>query len=114
MMNAAECIDTSLERPWEYRQWMEEAGIVNVKEYVYRFPINAWPKDPKLKDLGLWEMANMLEGIEGFSLVFFTEVLGWSRKELEVLLANVWKDVTNRKIHACWQLVAVVGQKPMQ
>jgi SAM-dependent methyltransferase len=114
IMKAANMIDTPLDKPWHYQQWMQEAGFVNVKELVYPLPINQWPKDRKLKDLGMWEMTNLLEGIEGFSMALFTKVLGWSRAELEVFLADVRKDVQNRKIHAYWRLVAVIGQKPPQ
>lgn len=114
IMNAAAMIGTSLDKPWHYRQWMEEAGFVNVKEHVVPLPINQWPKDRKLKELGMWEMTNLLEGIEGFSVALFTKVLGWSRAELEVFLAQVRKDVQNRRIHAYWRLVGVIGQKPLQ
>jgi SAM-dependent methyltransferase len=109
IMNAAAMIGTSLDKPWHYRQWMEEAGFVNVKEHVIPLPINQWPKDRKLKELGMWEMTNLLEGIEGFSVALFTKVLGWSRAELEVFLAQVRKDVQNRRIHAYWRLVGVIG-----
>jgi hypothetical protein len=62
----------------------------------------------------MWEMTNLLEGIEGFSVALFTKILGWSRAELEVFLAQVRKDVQNRRIHAYWRLVGVIGQKPVQ
>ena len=112
MMKASEMSGASLEKPWQYRKWMEEAGFVNVKEYVYTFPINPWPKDEKLKDLGMWEMTNILEGLEGFCMALFTKYLGWSREELEVFLAEVRKDVQDPRIHACLNVVAVIGQKP--
>jgi SAM-dependent methyltransferase len=112
IMKAAAMIGTPLDKPWHYRQWIEEAGFVNVKEYIVPLPLNQWPKDPKLKELGMWEMTNLLQGIEGFSVALFTKILRWSRPELEVLLAEVRREAQNRSIHAYWRLVGVVGQKP--
>lgn len=40
------------------------------------------------------------EGLEGFSLVLFTRILGWSPEEVQVLLSKVRKDLENRTIHA--------------
>ena len=111
-MKAAALIGTALDKPWRYRQWMEEAGFVNVKEYIVPLPLNQWPKDPTLKELGMWEMTNLLQGIEGFSVALFTKILRWSCDELEVLLAQVRRDAQNRSIHAYWRLVGVIGQKP--
>lgn len=110
---AAEMIGTPLDKPWSYRKWMEEAGFINVKQVIHFLPTNMWPKDEKLKELGTWQMVNVLEGLEGFSLALFTKTLGWSREELEILLAAVRKDVQNRKIHAYWKVVTVIGQKPL-
>lgn len=40
------------------------------------------------------------EGIEGFSLVLFTRILGWAPEEVQVLLSKVRKDFEDRNIHA--------------
>jgi hypothetical protein len=45
-------------------------------------------------------------------MTLFTEVLLWSREELEVFLVDVRKDIKNCKIHAYVSLVVVIGQKP--
>ena len=40
------------------------------------------------------------EGLEGFSLVLFTRILGWSPEEVQVMLSKVRKDLEDRSIHA--------------
>jgi hypothetical protein len=42
---------------------------------------------------------NYLEGVEGFTLAAFTRVLGWSVEEVQVLLAQIRKEWTNRSMH---------------
>lgn len=54
---------------------------------------------------GIWGMDNYLTGISAWTLAIFTQPvsengLGWSREEVEVLLAGVRNDVRNTDIHA--------------
>ena len=42
----------------------------------------------------------MTSGLQAMSLMLFTNVLGWSVEEVELLLNDVRKDFKNRKIHA--------------
>lgn len=43
-----------------YKQQMEAAGFVDVKEVVYKWPTNKWPKDSKMKELGMWQVGGDL------------------------------------------------------
>jgi hypothetical protein len=87
-----------------YKEQMEEAGFVNVVQQVYKWPSNGWPKDKKLKELGMWNYANIGESIGGISMALFTRALGWSAAELEVFLVEVRKEMKNTKIHAYWNM----------
>src|SRR4051794_2202280 len=48
-----------------YKEFMEAAGFVDVKEVRFVWPQNTWPADPKLKELGRWNLANSLDGLQG-------------------------------------------------
>ncbi len=87
-----------------YKQQMEDAGFENVREVIYKWPMNSWPKDPKFKTLGVWSLQNMLDGVHAFSVALFTRALGWSAEEVEVFLADVRKDITNKRVHSYWPL----------
>ena len=87
-----------------YKEWAVAAGFENVVELRYKWPQNPWPKDPALKELGKWNMINMLNGLEGFTLRVFMKILEMSRAETEVLMMEMRKDVQNRKIHAYWPM----------
>lgn len=93
-----------LNTPPKYKQWMEEIGLTNVNEVVYKWPTNTWPKEKKYKTLGAWQMLNVLEGVEGFTMALFTRVLGWSKDEVDVFLEGVKKDLQNKQIHAYWNV----------
>lgn len=58
---------------------------------------------------GIWTQENIINGIAGMSYAVFTRPkseggLGWSREEVEVLLAGVRNDMRNTSIHAYIQM----------
>ena len=75
---------------------------------LHRFSQDRFPPltaaDHSIRE-GIWGMDNYLTGIGAWTLAIFTRPksengLGWSREEVEVLLAGVRNDVMNTNIHA--------------
>ncbi|KAL9639698.1 MAG: hypothetical protein Q9204_000988 [Flavoplaca sp. TL-2023a] len=93
-------------------QHMRDAGFQNVQERKYKIPIGPWPKDKHLKTIGAWNLVQIEDGLEAFTLRLFTQILGWKSEEVQVLLANVRKDLRNPKIHAQFDFFVAFGQKP--
>ena len=86
----------------QYKKWMEEAGFVDVVDIVYKWPSNPWPKDPELKEIGRWNMENLLQGAQAMTMAPLTRGLGWEPAEVEVFLIDVRKEIMNCNIHAYW------------
>jgi hypothetical protein len=57
------------------RQMITEAGFVDVVEKRFKVPVGMWPSDPKMKELGQWNMLFCLEGLESWSLYLLSTVL---------------------------------------
>jgi len=104
--------------------------------------MGGWPKDPRLKHIGMRWLRNYMSGLSGFTLGLFHRVLGRTVEEIEVcvtrgahstgcltdssrheeLLAwlTIWqlslveirKDLFSSKIHAYNKVFIVTGQKP--
>lgn len=91
-------------RPWtnvqHYSRWMREAGFVDVEERKFYWPTNPWPKNRHLKKLALWFQQDILDVLEGVSMKLFTNFLGWSPEEVQVLCAGMRKDIKDPSIHA--------------
>jgi hypothetical protein len=49
-------------------QHLRDAGFVNIEEKVVKVPIGQWPKDRKLKMVGIYARASIGDGLEGLSL----------------------------------------------
>lgn len=97
----------------QLEQWMKDAGFVNVKAMKTILPIGTWPKDHRLKEIGLLNRIQLWEGLAGFSYRLFIDVLGWTREEIEVLMMEVRQDLKNRKIHPMFDMYTVWGQRPV-
>lgn len=87
-----------------YKSKLEAAGFINVKEFVYMWPMNWWPAREHYKDLGKWCYYNIAGGLSGISMRLFTKNLGWEQAEVEAFLAEVRKDMKDRNIHAWWPM----------
>jgi hypothetical protein len=87
------CPGASLEK------WVGDAGFADVVHQRFRFPLGPWPKDPKLKEIGMYNISQCLQGVEAFSLRLFCDQLGWSQEEVLVMCSKVRKELKNMKIH---------------
>ncbi|KAJ0302621.1 hypothetical protein COL516b_007160 [Colletotrichum fioriniae] len=82
---------------------LHNVGFVEIHHQIYKWPFNNWPDDPKLKEAGRWNCANLDMGLEAFSLGLLTRVKGWTRDAVEELCAEVKKEVKDTRLHAYWR-----------
>lgn len=64
-----------------------------------------------MKELGAYNQANFLDGMETYTLALCTRVLGWSSDEVKIFLTGVRDELTNRKLHLYVKTYFVYGQK---
>ncbi|KAK2794092.1 hypothetical protein FQN52_009174 [Onygenales sp. PD_12] len=64
------------------------------------------------KEIGAFMALQCTEGVEAFTTYPFTQVLGWSKEEVEVFCAQLRADVKRRDVHALCPMHYVIGQKP--
>lgn len=81
---------------------MREARFVNVEVKEFEMPIGPWPKDKRLAEAGTFGLIGFLDGLHGLSVKIFTNVLGWTPEQLDVLLAAVKIEVVQKSFHTCW------------
>lgn len=104
------------------------AGFVDVVEKRFKWPIGPWSSDPRLKEIGRWNLLNWEEGMEGWVIAPYTRVLGvseffffishflglfshehqanrrgvyvqWSAADVQEWLAEIRKALRDRKKH---------------
>lgn len=97
-----------------YRNHLEAVGFEDIEQQEFFWPVGTWPKDLRLKTLGLWCRDNILGILFAISIVPLTEHQKHSMSPvaIEVLLARVRADLGNPDIHAYLRIVVVHGRKP--
>jgi len=56
ILEAGEKIGRPMNSAASYKLQLQDAGFVNVVEIKYKWPQNQWPKDPKSKELGTFNL----------------------------------------------------------
>ena len=84
------------------KKQMHEAGFVEVEVKEFKIPIGQWPKDPKMRETGAFQLVAMLEGIGGLTMALWTRFLGWKKEDVEDELVKVKLEMQSKRVHAYW------------
>ncbi|KAL2861844.1 S-adenosyl-L-methionine-dependent methyltransferase [Aspergillus pseudodeflectus] len=90
-----------------------KAGFVDVVEKRFKCPLGPWASDPIMKKMGAFNRLQQEEGLEGYAMYLYTTYLGWTREEVEVLLARMRKALRDPSIHAYQEYSVVWARKPV-
>jgi hypothetical protein len=44
-------------------RWLVDSGFENITEKYYKTPIGPWERDPHLREIGRYNLLNLLEGM---------------------------------------------------
>ncbi|KAF2084306.1 S-adenosyl-L-methionine-dependent methyltransferase [Saccharata proteae CBS 121410] len=99
LAKAAAVAGLNMKAPAQFKDWLKEAGFVDIHIKRYKWPIGPWAKGSKEKTLGRWALQDCLDALQGGTLGLFTRVLGWSVEEVETLLSEVRKEMKGEKSH---------------
>ncbi|KAE9371993.1 S-adenosyl-L-methionine-dependent methyltransferase [Stipitochalara longipes BDJ] len=113
IMQATARIGKDWTRVKKYKEYLEEAGFVDVVEKKYEWPVGTWAKGKREKMLGLWYREDLLSGLQGFTMALLTRALGMTTVEVELLLTGVREDIKSNKIHIYIPVRVVYGRKPL-
>ncbi|EEU34221.1 uncharacterized protein NECHADRAFT_96602 [Fusarium vanettenii 77-13-4] len=91
---------------------MIAAGFEEVQEEIRKMPLGAWPKDPKLKEIGKYQAIQEAQAIESYTPQIFSSVLGWSQEEIQVFMAKVKNEIKDPSIHLYLPVHFLWGRKP--
>ena len=93
--------------------WMRDAGFEDIVSHKFKIPIGPWAKDKLQKEVGLFNLVQLLDGAEAISLRLLTSILKWKPEEVQVLCAKVKQELKSKSLHAVLDFYVVYGQKPL-
>ena len=56
------------------------------------------------KTVGAWNYLQITEGLEAFTYAIFSRQLGYSQKEIDVICANIRREMKDSKMHAMFHM----------
>ena len=86
------------------KQWVEDAGFVNIHHELLPIPIGPWPKDKALKEIGTFDIVQFLENMEGLSMRIFTTLANYTPEEVLALCAKLREELRNPRLQAMHDL----------
>ena len=89
MLNIFRMCGKRMDASADHSIWLQEAGFVDINEKILKWPINRWPRDRQMKEIGTWSLANTLDALEAMSIAPYTRILGWSQEAVQALLVEI-------------------------
>ncbi|KAL2215199.1 S-adenosyl-L-methionine-dependent methyltransferase [Thermoascus aurantiacus ATCC 26904] len=96
----------------EWKEKMEKAGFVDVREQEYKLPVGRWPKDRRLKEIGMYQHAQQIQAVDAYSFALLSRMLGWKKEEIQVLCAHVRNELRDPSVHLYAIVHFIYGRKP--
>lgn len=112
LVHATELVGKPLKYDRHTEAYLRNAGFVDIQETALQLPMNSWPADRHLREIGHWFNLGMLEGLEGFSLGPLCRVLKWPVEHVRDFLRDVRKDINSRSIHSYCTMHVWTARRP--
>lgn len=101
---AAKMAGRPMDLPGKMLRHLQDAGFVNLKEEIYKVPLGPWPKNPRQKEVAMYNLLNLLQAAEVFTMALFSRVLGWESKKIVEFLERVKREFKNKNIHSYYNM----------
>lgn len=99
LYEVAQKMGTPLDAMDSWVAQFQQAGFIDIQHSVFKVPMGPWPKDKRLKGIGLLELHSLKEGYGAYLLRGLTQVLGLSVEEANVIMAKGRSEFTNPSYH---------------
>lgn len=97
LWEAGDKLDRDIRKPYKYKEWLEDAGFVNVQRHIVAAPLNEWPKDHTQKEIGRSMLPNYLSLAEMFEK--FLVQAGHDPEEMVALRKSIQNAMRDPTLH---------------
>jgi hypothetical protein len=94
------------------KQWMENAGFVDIVEVHRKLPLGPWSSDPVYQNLGMYFEMYWRTGCQGWLMQSLVNNLGWTPSEVNSTVEEAFKMLDQRTAHVYFYAVIMYGRKP--
>ncbi|KAH6645161.1 S-adenosyl-L-methionine-dependent methyltransferase [Truncatella angustata] len=97
----------------KYKDYLTNAGFVDVTEKKLKLWGNHWPSDPVAKKIGKYTCMSCVEAVQAMSVKLLQDGLEWPVKDVEGLVRRAQEDMKNPNIRWYLPFYVVYGRKPL-
>ncbi|KAA8913405.1 S-adenosyl-L-methionine-dependent methyltransferase [Sphaerosporella brunnea] len=83
----------------ELEQRLQKAGFTEIKTYSYKQVWGPWPKDPRMKKIGLMNLLQSETAFHAYGMAVFTRVLGMSGDEADRICKEAYAATKKKDTH---------------
>jgi SAM-dependent methyltransferase len=112
LLKAAGELGIDLTASTRFPTMLNAAGFVDVHVETHAWPINSWPRDRALKEIGMYVCEDLHQGLEGFSLSMFSRGLKWEDEQIKQVLSDAARDIRNTSAHIYLPISICWARKP--
>lgn len=69
-------IGCTLDPAPSFKTWAKGVGFTYVEEKYFKLSVGSWPKDLQLKEISNYLSLDFSDGVNTFTAVIFTDILG--------------------------------------
>jgi hypothetical protein len=95
-----EAMGTSLHAPPLWKEQLQRAGFIDIRESVFKLPQGVWPRDRQLKEIGAFENYSLTNGLDAYLLRGYTAILGGDPGELRRIINGTKRELRSSKMHS--------------
>ncbi|RYP40580.1 hypothetical protein DL767_001580 [Monosporascus sp. MG133] len=93
-------------------KYARDAGFSEITHKKFTVPHGSWPKDKRLKEMGMYVGLYMSLSLDGFAVYPIGQILGWSLQEVQILVAKMRAAIKDPNNRTCSDMHMVYGRKP--
>ncbi|KAK4204137.1 S-adenosyl-L-methionine-dependent methyltransferase, partial [Triangularia verruculosa] len=91
---------------------MTEAGFVEVESRLITLPLSGWSSDPRDREIGAANRANVHRLLSALAMYPFSQGLGMSNTDIQLLVAQARSEADNPAFKAYFPMYVCIGRKP--
>jgi hypothetical protein len=89
-------------------------GVIAKQFLVSQVPLGRWPRDPRLKEMGLYFQTQSVDAVEPVSMALFTRALNMSPEQAQLMIVGPRQGMRNPDYHLYIKFHFVYGRKPFE
>ncbi|SCO18615.1 related to methyltransferase [Fusarium fujikuroi] len=98
--------------PLQLASWMRSAGFTEVESRLLTLPMCGWSSVPRDYDIGRSNTDNVNQLLYSLALYPFTQFLGMSFSDFQLLIAQARSEASNPAFKAYFPVYVCIGRKP--